>query len=138
MAAEARLAACKFVNFLSEEDPATAYCQAKALAYQEVLNQGGADQLSVYLTSLIGGLTVEFIPIFGLVLSASTRIDAENHIRTFKGVVDHVTAGGTQAGPTNAMTATVTPVRCGNCKRRGHKDDDCWAPGGGKEGQAPP
>ncbi|KAJ7916944.1 hypothetical protein B0H13DRAFT_1870793 [Mycena leptocephala] len=127
LAAEARLAACKFVNFLSEEDPTTAYCQAKALVYQEALNQRGADQF-----------VFEFIPIFALVLSAPTRMDAENHILTFKGVVDHVTVGGTQAGPTNATTATVTPVWCGNCKRRGHKHNDCWAPGSGKEGQAPP
>ena len=26
---------------------------------------------------------------------------------------------------------------CGNCKRKGHVDQDCYAKGGGKEGQAP-
>ncbi|KAJ3496166.1 hypothetical protein NLJ89_g10524 [Agrocybe chaxingu] len=28
-------------------------------------------------------------------------------------------------------------VRCNNCKRRGHTKPDCWAKGGGKEGQGP-
>ena len=28
-------------------------------------------------------------------------------------------------------------VECFNCKKRGHHKSDCWAPGGGKEGQGP-
>ena len=27
--------------------------------------------------------------------------------------------------------------RCHNCSKKGHFAKDCWAPGGGKEGQAP-
>ena len=27
--------------------------------------------------------------------------------------------------------------KCGNCKKKGHTDKDCFAPGGGKEGEAP-
>ena len=28
-------------------------------------------------------------------------------------------------------------VECFNCHKKGHKKPDCWAPGGGKEGQGP-
>ena len=28
-------------------------------------------------------------------------------------------------------------IECGNCKQKGHFDDNCYAKGGGKEGQAP-
>lgn len=28
-------------------------------------------------------------------------------------------------------------IKCFNCKNKGHKKADCWAPGGGKEGQGP-
>jgi hypothetical protein len=28
-------------------------------------------------------------------------------------------------------------IKCHNCKKKGHYKSDCWAPGGGKEGQGP-
>ena len=28
-------------------------------------------------------------------------------------------------------------IECYNCKKKGHYSSDCWAPGGGKEGQGP-
>ncbi|KAJ6517522.1 hypothetical protein C8R47DRAFT_1032007, partial [Mycena vitilis] len=99
MNAEAELAACKFANFLSDEKPVNAYITAKATAYQNVVNQGVKDELMTYLTSFVTGLTPEFVPIFGLILSSKNRIEAENHVRTFKGVVDQVTGSGTS----NAM-----------------------------------
>jgi hypothetical protein len=38
-------------------------------------------------------------------------------------------ASGTQSGTTRG--------KCYNCNKPGHKKDDCWAKGGGKEGQGP-
>ena len=32
---------------------------------------------------------------------------------------------------------TNSDVVCHNCKKKGHKKADCWAKGGGKEGQGP-
>ena len=41
--------------------------------------------------------------------------------------------------PTQDQAFTADPKRkeCTNCKRRGHVQEDCWAPGGGQEGQGP-
>jgi hypothetical protein len=51
----------------------------------------------------------------------------------------------TQAeGQDEALTADATKkkkskkdIECFNCKKRGHMKSDCWAKGGGKEGQGP-
>ena len=43
----------------------------------------------------------------------------------------------TQAkGDEKALNAD-SDVVCHNCKKKGHKKADCWAKGGGKEGQGP-
>ena len=52
---------------------------------------------------------------------------------------------GKQDGNDEALTADASKkkktskkdVECFNCKKRGHMKADCWAPGGGKEGQGP-
>lgn len=36
----------------------------------------------------------------------------------------------------NALSAD-SDITCHNCKRKGHKQADCWSKGGGKEGQGP-
>jgi hypothetical protein len=90
MNAEAQLAACKFANYMTDENPVNAYVKAKSVAWGNAVNQGVTDSLSAYLTLLVSGLTPEFIPIFGLVMLSGTQIEAENHIHNFKGVVDQV------------------------------------------------
>ena len=52
---------------------------------------------------------------------------------------------GKKDGNDEALTADASKkkktskkdVECFNCKKRGHMKADCWAPGGGKEGQGP-
>jgi hypothetical protein len=39
--------------------------------------------------------------------------------------------------PTPTSPADAVPVRCSNCNRRGHVLEDCFQPGGPKEGQIP-
>src|SRR6202161_3912155 len=41
------------------------------------------------------------------------------------------------SGKGKSAKKNKSELECGNCKRKGHEADDCFAKGGGKEGQAP-
>jgi len=46
-------------------------------------------------------------------------------------------AGKGRSGQGKKLNEKSSDVTCGNCKKPGHVDADCYAKGGGKEGQAP-
>ena len=46
-------------------------------------------------------------------------------------------AGGTNNRGGRAGKRTNKDIECFNCHKKGHKKPDCWAKGGGKEGQGP-
>ena len=43
----------------------------------------------------------------------------------------------TQSTSERALKAQQPRPKCANCNKPGHQKDDCWAKGGGKEGQIP-
>ena len=46
-------------------------------------------------------------------------------------------AGNSSKGSRKAHGGSKKNIECFNCKKRGHVKADCWAKGGGKEGQGP-
>ena len=46
-------------------------------------------------------------------------------------------AGKGKKGGKSKTKGDKTDKKCGNCKKKGHTDEDCFAPGGGKEKEAP-
>ena len=46
-------------------------------------------------------------------------------------------AGGTNNRGGKAGKKLNEDIECFNCHKKGHKKSDCWAKGGGKEGQGP-
>ena len=50
----------------------------------------------------------------------------------------HTKKGGKwKGGKAKDSKTDKTDLQCGNCKKKGHTNEDCWAKGRGKEGQGP-
>lgn len=45
--------------------------------------------------------------------------------------------GGKKKGGNSKAKGDKTDKKCGNCRKKGHTDENCFAPGGGKEKEAP-
>ncbi|HEV7737029.1 MAG TPA: DDE-type integrase/transposase/recombinase [Chlamydiales bacterium] len=59
--------------------------------------------------------------------------------RLMNNIVGRETAliNASRATKGRSKKATAVKGKCRNCGKKGHWEKDCWAPGGGKEGQAP-
>ena len=72
-----------------------------------------------------------------------TIIDEYDHRSTRSGVLKEkgsdaaFFAGDTNSRGGKAGKRTNKDIECFNCHKKGHKKPDCWAKGGGKEGQGP-
>ena len=111
-------------------------------------NDEGADiKESMYRTILVSSLPILYFNIIGNIIAAVNLNNAEQIIINWKSTYDQL-GGASQVTPipSNMTTTTLaantnlnqSQISCRNCKRRGHTDDDCYRPGGGKEGQFPP
>jgi hypothetical protein len=58
-------------------------------------------------------------------------------IRRGGGLIAPIPSAMATTIPTPTSPADAVPVRCSNCNRRGHVLEDCFQPGGPKEGQIP-
>jgi len=75
-----------------------------------------------------------------LMMSVTDEYDRRNvktqeSKRKGKDVAFH--AGGRSRGPKYKGAGSKLSLECFNCHKKGHKKADCWAKGGGKEGQWP-
>ena len=94
---------------------------------------------------VITSLPPEWEPVRDLV-NSSNKMDLESVTRiclrkeaslTEAEANPNVTAAAVKALKAKGKASNRSSIQCENCTRRGHRKADCWAKGGGKEGQGP-